>query len=163
MLFCNLGRIHSDYGDMRHNVYIWRFSCLDYSFDVLVSWSRKLSLYNWLYPHSILSILWCFLSSWDNSGCRNLAYGDVSYMVYIWGFSYLDYFFDVLISRIANVGLYNWFPYSYFIYCLISCSYVLIFMIHLSFTCVPDMHATWNHLLYSLGCIWQLWTHMSRF
>jgi len=28
-------------------IYIWGFSYLDYSFDVLISWSRKLSLYNW--------------------------------------------------------------------------------------------------------------------
>jgi len=33
-----------------------------------------------------------------NSGCMDLAYDDVRYMVYRWGFSYLDYSFNVLIS-----------------------------------------------------------------
>jgi len=33
------------------------------------------------------------------------------------------------------------FPIVIFAYCLISCSYVLIFTTHLSCTCVPDMHA----------------------
>jgi len=47
---------------------------LDYSFDVLVLWSRKPSLYDWhcLYRfyrfYQFLSVLWCFLSSGDNSG-----------------------------------------------------------------------------------------------
>ena len=31
---------------------------------------------------------------------------------YIWGFSYLDYSFDVLISWICNLGLYNWFYHT---------------------------------------------------
>jgi len=35
------------------------------------------------------------------------GYSDVRYMVYIRGFPYLDYSFDVLTSRIGNVGLYN--------------------------------------------------------
>ena len=34
------------FGDMRQKVYIWGFPCLDYSFDVLVSWERNLSVYN---------------------------------------------------------------------------------------------------------------------
>ena len=37
----NLGCINSGDSDMRYKVYIWGFSCLDYSLDVLVSWSRK--------------------------------------------------------------------------------------------------------------------------
>ena len=62
---------------------------------------------------------------------------------YIWEFPYLDYSFDVLISRIGNMSLYNWFSCSYFTYYLISCSYVLIYTIHLSCTHVHDLHATW--------------------
>ena len=75
------------------------------------------------------------------SGYINSDYSDVSYKVYMWGFSCLDDSFDVLISRIGNVGLYNWFSCSYFTYYLISCSYVLTFTIHLSCTqyliCTP--------------------------
>ena len=84
-----------------------------------------------------------------NSGYINSDYSDERCRVYIWGFPCLDYSFDVQISQIGNVDLYNWFPYSYFTYCLISCSYVLIFTIHLSCTCVPDMHATWLYHMYS--------------
>ena len=47
---------------------------------------------------------------------------------------YLDYSFDVLISQIGNVGLYNSFCCSYLTYCLISCSYMLIFTKHLLYT-----------------------------
>ena len=103
--------------------------------------------------------LFCYCEG--NSGYINSNY-DVRCRVYIWGFSYLDYSFDVLISWISNLGLYNWFPYSYFTYCLISCSYVFIFTIHLSCTRVPDMHATWLYHMYSPGCIWQPWILMSR-
>jgi len=35
------------YDDVRYTVYRWGFSYLDYSFDVLISWSRKLGLYCW--------------------------------------------------------------------------------------------------------------------
>ena len=105
-LFCyyegNSGYINSDYSDVRCMVYIWGFSCLDYFFDVLISWSRKFCLYDWFCLYSILSVLWCFLSLGDNSGYINSGYGDVRYRVYIWGFPYLDYFFDVLISQIGN-------------------------------------------------------------
>jgi len=43
----NSSCMSSDYGDMGHMVYIWEFSCLDYSFDVHILWSRKLNLYRW--------------------------------------------------------------------------------------------------------------------
>ena len=39
----------------------------------------------------------------------NSVYGDVRYMVYIWGFPYLDYPLVVSISWIQNLSLYNWF------------------------------------------------------
>jgi len=38
--FCNSGCINSDYDNLRYMVYRWDFSCLDYSFDVLIAWSR---------------------------------------------------------------------------------------------------------------------------
>ena len=41
-------------------IYSWGFLCLDYSFNILVSWSRKLNLYSWLCLYSILSILLAF-------------------------------------------------------------------------------------------------------
>ena len=42
-------------------VYRWGFPCLDYSFDVLVSWSRDLSLYNQKYSYSVLYRISCFM------------------------------------------------------------------------------------------------------
>jgi len=109
---------------MRYNVYIWGFSYLDYSFDVLVSKSRKLSLYNLFCSHSILLILCCFLSLGDNSVCMNSGFGDMRYMIYIWDFFCLNYSFNVLILWIHNLGLYNWFCHIYFTWCLIACSCV---------------------------------------
>jgi len=41
-VFCNSGRMDLDYDNKRYMVYRWGFSCLDYSFDVLISWNRKL-------------------------------------------------------------------------------------------------------------------------
>ena len=80
--------------------------------------------------HTVSLLYYCKVKS----DYINSDYSDVRYRVYIWGFPYLDYFFDVLISRIDNVSLDNWFSCSYFTYCLISSSYVLIFTIHLSCT-----------------------------
>jgi len=36
------------------------------------------------------------LLHWGNSSCMNSDYGDMRLRVYRWGFSYLNYFFDVL-------------------------------------------------------------------
>ena len=47
----NLGYIHSVNGNIRYKVYLWGFSCLDYPFDILISWIRQLSLYNWFCRH----------------------------------------------------------------------------------------------------------------
>ena len=56
---------------------------------------------------NFLSVLWYFLSLWDNSSCMNPRYGNVSYRVYIWGFPCFDYFFDIQNSLIHNLSLYN--------------------------------------------------------
>ena len=117
----------------------------------------------------LIAYFWVFILSHysvivkANSGYINSDYSDVRCRVYIWGFSCLDYSFDVLISRIGNVGLYNWFTCSCFTYCFISCSYVLIFTIHLFYTCVTTWYARNLALSYVLaGCIWQSWILMSR-
>ena len=41
-MLCNSGCIYSDYDDVRYVVYKWGFPYLDYSFDVLISWSCNL-------------------------------------------------------------------------------------------------------------------------
>jgi len=41
-MFCNLGRMDLVYDDVRYMIYRWGFPYLDYSFDVLISWNRKL-------------------------------------------------------------------------------------------------------------------------
>ena len=46
-MFCNSGCINLVYDNVRYTVYIWGFPCLDYSSDVLISWSHKLGLYHW--------------------------------------------------------------------------------------------------------------------
>jgi len=81
----------------------------------------------------------------EKSDYINSDYGDVMYMVYIWGFPCLDYSFDVLTSQIGNVGLYNWFYCCYFTYCLISCPYLfiacLVYLSHVTifvtWLCIP--------------------------
>jgi len=42
VVLCNSGCIYSDYDDIKYTVYRWGFPCLDYSFDVLISWSCNL-------------------------------------------------------------------------------------------------------------------------
>ena len=42
-------------------VYRWGFPCLDYSFDVLVLWSRDLKPYNQNYSYSVLYRISCFM------------------------------------------------------------------------------------------------------
>jgi len=46
-------------------VYIWEFLCLDYSFEVLISWSHKSDLYDWFCFYSVLSILSVFYQFYD--------------------------------------------------------------------------------------------------
>ena len=46
-VFRNLGHMDLAYDDVGYTVYRLGFSCLDYSFDVLISWSRNLGLYRW--------------------------------------------------------------------------------------------------------------------
>jgi len=79
-------------------------------------------------------VLCCFLNLEDNSGDINSEYSDVRYTVYIWWFPYLDYSLYVLISRISNLGLYNWFFHIYFSWYLITCSCMPVltiqFLIH---------------------------------
>jgi len=41
-VFYNSSHMHLDYNDVRYIVYTWGFSCLDYSFNILISWSHKL-------------------------------------------------------------------------------------------------------------------------
>jgi len=45
----------------------------------------------------------------DSSGCAYLVDKDMRYMVYKWGFPYLDYSLEVSISWIYLLSLYNWF------------------------------------------------------
>ena len=42
-MLCNSGCIYSYHDNMKYTIYRWGFRCLDYSFDVLISWSRNLS------------------------------------------------------------------------------------------------------------------------
>jgi len=60
------------FGGMRQKVYIWGFPCLDYSFDVLVSWDRTLSVYNHFCLHSYL--LGFPVSWWLFSTCPSICH-----------------------------------------------------------------------------------------
>ena len=110
----------------------------------------------WFYSVlSVLSILWCFLNLGDNSGYMNSGYGDIRYRLYTWRFSCLDYSFDVLISQIGILGLYNWFCHIYFTWCLTACSCVscswhdfqyMLFDSDLSITCACPCMTLGTHL-----------------
>jgi len=67
----------------------------------------------------------------------NSGYSDVRFTVYMWEFSCLNYSFDVLISRIGNLSLYNWFCCNYFTCCVITCSCMLVLTTQFS------IHALW--------------------
>ena len=53
-----------------HGIKVYRlgFSCLDYFFDVLVSWSRDLNLYDWFCLYSILFSFYQFYRFYVNLG-----------------------------------------------------------------------------------------------
>ena len=83
------------------------------------------------------------------------------YRVYIWGFPCFDYSFDVLISPIGNVSLYNYFP----VVTLLTVSFhvhMCLYSWYISCKHVPVIHATWLYYMYSQGCVWQSWILMSR-
>jgi len=59
---CNSDYIRLDIRWHEIKVYIWGFPCLDYSFDVLFSWDRNLSVYNHSCLYQLYSgfpVLWC--------------------------------------------------------------------------------------------------------
>jgi len=116
---------------------------------------------------SFLSVLCCFLILENNSGYMNSGYGDVRHKAYIWGFSFLDYSFDVLITQISNFDLCNWFCHIFFTCFLIACScmYVLMtqFSIHdfdtdLSIHVCLSLYTTWHSSCHWLGNFWLPWT-----
>ena len=57
---CNSDSIRLDFRWHEIKVYRWGFPCLDYSFDVLVSWDRNLSVYNQFCLWSVLLRISCF-------------------------------------------------------------------------------------------------------
>ena len=63
-------------------VYIWEFSYLNYSFEVLISWSHKLGLYDWFCLYAFLSVLWCFFSLGDTQvrWTQNTVTWDICYI-----------------------------------------------------------------------------------
>jgi len=82
-------------------------------------WHNTLSCSPLIYDicATVLNHLTCLFSSFHtvslfcycegSSDYINSAYGDLRYMVYIWGFPCLDYSLDVSISWIQSLGLYN--------------------------------------------------------
>jgi len=94
------------------------------------------------------------------------------YMVYIWGFSYLHYLIDVLISRIRKLSLYNWFC-LYFLYLMPHCLLVCVILTTLFFIHAFQFGFIDTHVLiytchlassyHSLGSFWLPYTCMSRF
>ena len=64
-MFCNSGRINLVYDDMRYMVYGWGFPCLNYSFDVLISWSHKLGLYRWCCRICFYRVLYQIFGLWS--------------------------------------------------------------------------------------------------
>ena len=63
-VFCNSGRMNLAYDDVRYMAYRWGIPCLDYCFDVLISWSHKLSLYDWfccIHFHRVLLQIFGFV------------------------------------------------------------------------------------------------------
>jgi len=84
----------------------------------------------------------------------------VRYMVYIRGFLYLDYSFDVIILQIYNLGLYNWFchdslyllpPYRFLHACAHSTILIHIYDSNLSIHLCLSILTTWNSPHHLLG------------
>jgi len=140
-------------------VYRWGFPCLDYSFDVLISWSRKLSLYRWfcrIYSHRVL--------------------------LQIYGYIIIIIIVYMLISWLNHLGSTPLVPCSYHIipcvfptwYHLLSSLCLLLyavlttrFLMHvydsnLSIHVCLFLHATWHSQHHSLGSSTPL-IFMSRF
>jgi len=61
---------------------------------------------------------------WGNSGCMHSVDGDMRYNLYIWGFPYLDYFLDVLISWIFQLSSYTGFTYT----CMIVAQHNILYL-----------------------------------
>jgi len=121
----------------------------------------------------------------DNSGWAYSVDGDMRYMVYRWGFSYLDYPLEVSISWIYLLSPYNWFCHICLPYHLVShsCSCMLVLMTQFSMHVYDSdlsihmclfLHATWYSQHHSLGSsnspefscpglrAWSWWIHLAN-
>ena len=82
----------------------------------------------------------------------DLAYDDIRYTVYRWGFSCLGYLFDVLISWIRKLGLHCWFSCICFHQVLLwifafVVIIIILYMLIYSYHIIPCMLPSWYHLL----------------
>ena len=93
------------------------------------------------------------------SGYINSDYSDVMYRVYIWGFPCLDYSFDVLISLIGNVSLYNWFPIVIYLLSYFMFIHAHVHDTHFLYTCICYARRL-ALLMYSLGLLTSLDSHV---
>ena len=94
-----------------------------------------------LWDYLIASILFHYsVIMKANSDYINLDYSDVRCRIFIWGFSYLDYFFNVLISRIGNVGITDFsvvtlLTVSFHVHMCLYSRYT--FYVHICLICTP--------------------------
>jgi len=158
-MFSNSGRIDLVYDDVRYVVYIWEFLCLDYSFDVLILWSRKLGLYRCI----------CCICP---SGFTSKFFVIIFYYYYI-------IFIYILVYHLCSIP-----PVSrsyHIIPCMFPAWYHLLSLCLLMYACAHNtifntcsfdsdlsihvclsLHATWHSLHHSLGSFWLPWILMSR-
>ena len=82
-MICNSDSIRLDIRWHEIKVDRWGFPCLDYSFDVLVSWGRNLSVYNQFCLWSVLHWISCFMSIMCSSSFMMLMLYPFLYILHL--------------------------------------------------------------------------------
>jgi len=108
------------------------------------SWFIRILGYRIILNDSYCSILTVIV---NNSGCAYSVDGDIGYMVYKWGFSYLDYPLEVSISWIYLLSTYNWLCHICLSHHLMSHSYSVLVL-----TTWFSMHILIR--IYRYTCVW---------
>jgi len=145
------------YDDVRYMVYKWRFPCLEYFFDVLVSWSRKMGF---TASFAVFIFIGFYFGFW--------FYDYYYYIIYVYILSY--HLCSIPLVSCSYHTIRCIFPAWYRLLSLCrSCMPVLMtrFLMHdfdsdLSINVCLSLHATWHSLCYSLGIFWLPWILITR-
>ena len=148
------------YDDVRYTAYRWGFPYLDYSFDVLILWSRKLGLYRWFFHicfHQVLLQICSFVI--------------IIIIIILYMFTSCHTTCVLFHQSPALIIVHHACSLLDITYYLFTCSCISVLMTRFSMHIYKSdlsihvclfLHATWHSPYHSLGSFWLPWILMFR-